>query len=53
MKAFLIKPSPRSIAYRATNVTGFVAYNGDGFAILLPSKWNPSKEQEYPGTALR
>lgn len=38
---------------KATNVTGFVAYNGDGFAILLPSKWNPSKEQEFPGTALR
>jgi len=34
-------------------MTGFVAYNGDGFAVLLPSKWNPSREQEFPGTALR
>lgn len=38
---------------RATNTTGFVPYNGEGFAVLLPSKWNPSREKEFPGTALR
>jgi hypothetical protein len=38
---------------KATNTSGFVAFNGDGFALLLPSKWNPSREQEFPGTALR
>lgn len=43
----------RVFGSKATNMTGFVAYNGDGFAVLLPSKWNPSREQEFPGTALR
>lgn len=33
--------------------TGFVPYAGEGFALLLPSKWNPSKEQDFPGTILR
>lgn len=38
----------------ATNVLGkpktnidFLPYNGDGFKLLIPSKWNPSKEVEY------
>lgn len=38
---------------RATNKSGFVPYAGDGFAILLPSKWNPSKQIEFPGSVLR
>jgi len=38
---------------KATNTTGFIPYAGEGFALLLPSKWNPSREQEFPGTALR
>ncbi len=38
---------------KATNTTGFISYAGEGFAIQLPSKWNPSKEQDYPGTLLR
>ena len=38
---------------RLLPATGFVPYSGDGFAILLPSKWNPSKEQDFPGTVLR
>ncbi|KAL1309042.1 hypothetical protein HN51_051714 [Arachis hypogaea] len=33
--------------------TDFLVYNGDGFKILIPSKWNPSKEVEYPGQILR
>lgn len=28
-------------------------YSGDGFKLLVPSKWNPSKEVEYPGQVLR
>ncbi len=31
----------------------FVPYSGEGFALLLPSKYNPSKEKEYPGEILR
>jgi hypothetical protein len=38
---------------RATNTTGFVPYSGEGFAVLLPSKWNPSKEREFPNIAVR
>ena len=32
---------------------GFIPYAGDGFAVLIPSKWNPSKEQDFPGVVLR
>jgi len=38
---------------KVTNQSGFVPYAGEGFALLLPSKWNPSKEQDFPGTILR
>merc|ERR1712224_579277 len=31
----------------------FAAYGGEGFSLLLPSKWNPSKEKDFPGVALR
>ncbi|RDJ58584.1 hypothetical protein AB723_19550, partial [Acinetobacter baumannii] len=33
--------------------TDFIPYTGDGFKILIPAKWNPSKEVEYPGQVLR
>lgn len=33
--------------------TEFLPYNGDGFKLNIPSKWNPSKEVEYPGQVLR
>lgn len=33
--------------------TGFLPYAGEGFALLLPSKWNPSKEVDFPGVVLR
>ena len=29
---------------------GFVPYAGDGYAFLLPSKYNPSKERPFPNT---
>eukprot|EP00879_Flechtneria_rotunda_P023381 GHRR01024731.1.p1 GENE.GHRR01024731.1~~GHRR01024731.1.p1 ORF type:complete len:207 (-),score=79.33 GHRR01024731.1:1429-2049(-) len=38
---------------KITNKSGFVPYAGEGFALLLPSKWNPSKEQDFPGVVLR
>ena len=28
-------------------------YSGDGFKLSIPSKWNPSKEVEFPGQVLR
>ncbi|EMS54608.1 Oxygen-evolving enhancer protein 2, chloroplastic [Triticum urartu] len=45
---------------RASNVFGkakkntdFVAYSGEGFKLMIPAKWNPSKEREFPGQVLR
>ena len=29
--------------------SGFIPYSGDGYAFLLPSKYNPSKERPFPG----
>ena len=37
---------------QATNTTGFIPYSGDGFALLLPSKWNPRRQQVVPGVVL-
>ncbi|KAL1307669.1 hypothetical protein HN51_049569 [Arachis hypogaea] len=59
--AIASKVSPADAAYgEAANVFGkpktntdFLVYNGDGFKISIPSKWNPSKEVEYPGQILR
>ncbi|KAI3437118.1 PsbP domain-containing protein [Psidium guajava] len=55
------KVSPADAAYgEAANVFGkpktntdFLPYNGNGFKLFIPSKWNPSKEVEYPGQVLR
>nr|DAD43678.1 TPA_asm: hypothetical protein HUJ06_001908 [Nelumbo nucifera] len=55
------KVSPADAAYgEAANVFGkpktntdFLPVTGDGFKLLVPSKWNPSKEIEYPGQVLR
>lgn len=33
--------------------TDFWPYDGKGFKLSIPSKWNPSKEVEYPGQVLR
>lgn len=33
--------------------TDFLPYNGDGFKLSIPAKWNPSKEVEFPGQVLR
>merc|ERR1719387_769488 len=37
----------------ASNPTGFDAFAGEDFSMLLPSKWNPSKEKDFPGILLR
>lgn len=59
--AIVSKPSPAHAAYgQSANVFGkpktntdFLPYNGNGFKLQIPSKWNPSKEVEYPGQVLR
>jgi photosystem II oxygen-evolving enhancer protein 2 len=33
--------------------SGFTPFTGEGFSVEIPSKWNPSKEKEFPGTVLR
>lgn len=38
---------------RITNKSGFVPYTGDGFAMLIPSKYNPSKEIDFKGVKVR
>lgn len=38
---------------KVTNKSGFVPYAGEGFAVLLPSKWNPSKEKDFADVVLR
>lgn len=56
-----VKVAPAAAAYgEAANVFGkpktnteFIAYSGEGFKLLIPSKWNPSKEREFPGQVLR
>ena len=56
-----VGPQPAVAAYgEAANVFGkaktgasFVPYAGDGYAVLIPGKWNPSKEREWPGMDMR
>lgn len=31
----------------------YIPYKGDGFTVAVPSKWNPSKETEFPNVVLR
>merc|ERR1712176_896184 len=38
---------------KSGNFSGFTPYEGDGYTILLPAKWYPSKERDFPGTDLR
>lgn len=33
--------------------TEFMPYTGKDFTLLIPAKWNPSKEVEFPGQVLR
>jgi hypothetical protein len=36
-----------------TNKSSFTPYAGEGFAVLLPAKWNPSKERDFPNVVVR
>ncbi|KAL8474123.1 hypothetical protein ACS0TY_030118 [Phlomoides rotata] len=55
------KVSPADAAYgESANIFGkpktnteFQPYSGEGFKLLIPSKWNPSREREFPGQVLR
>merc|ERR1712023_301814 len=59
--AVVFKANPSQATYgdsanvfgKITNKSGFVAFAGDGFSLLLPSKWNPSKEKDFPSVAVR
>ena len=42
-----------SLSRSEYNSAGFYGYSGEGFSLLLPSQWNPSKEREEPGVVLR
>ncbi|CAN0914037.1 Oxygen-evolving enhancer protein 2-1, chloroplastic [Linum grandiflorum] len=44
--------SPNIFGKPKTN-TEFQEYSGAGFKLSIPSKWNPSKEVEYPGQVMR
>lgn len=56
--ATLVATKPSFAAYgdsanvfgKVSNPTGFVPYAGDGYAFLLPSKYNPTKERPFPNT---
>ena len=45
--------SPDSVKRGVYTCAGFYGYSGEGFSLLLPSQWNPSKEREEPGVVLR
>lgn len=59
--AVLGAPKPSEAAYGETanifggitNRTGFIPYSGDGYVLLLPSKWNPSPERDFPNIEMR
>jgi len=56
-----VKTAPANAAYgESANVfgtlkqqSGYTPFAGEGFSVEIPSKWNPSKEKEFPGTVLR
>ncbi|GMH35037.1 hypothetical protein BSKO_02905 [Bryopsis sp. KO-2023] len=38
---------------KPTNTSGFLSYAGDGYSLLIPAKWNPGEERDFPGSILR
>eukprot|EP01023_Acetabularia_acetabulum_P004838 TRINITY_DN1203_c0_g1_i1.p2 TRINITY_DN1203_c0_g1~~TRINITY_DN1203_c0_g1_i1.p2 ORF type:complete len:252 (+),score=62.28 TRINITY_DN1203_c0_g1_i1:149-904(+) len=38
---------------KITNTSGFIPYTASGYAVQIPSKWNPSKEKDFQGVDLR
>ena len=61
LAAVAAKPAPSLAAYgesanvfgKTTNASGFIEYEGPGYKLPPPSKWNPSKEDVFPGMDLR
>lgn len=51
--AFAAYGDSANVFGRVTNKSGFVPYSGDNFAVLLPSKWNPSREKDFDNVVLR
>lgn len=57
----LIAAKPSQAAYgeaanifgKPTNTSGYLSYAGDGYSLLIPSKWNPGEERDFPGAILR
>eukprot|EP00245_Coleochaete_scutata_P007163 TRINITY_DN22268_c0_g1_i1.p1 TRINITY_DN22268_c0_g1~~TRINITY_DN22268_c0_g1_i1.p1 ORF type:complete len:271 (+),score=74.27 TRINITY_DN22268_c0_g1_i1:125-937(+) len=57
----LIADKPASAAYgqqanvfgKQTPNSGYLPITGDGFALNVPAKWNPSKERDFGAVALR
>lgn len=47
------QPEPEPSLVNPYSLAGFVPYAGDGYAMLLPGKWNPSKEREFAGIDVR
>eukprot|EP00270_Netrium_digitus_P003457 TRINITY_DN1401_c0_g1_i3.p1 TRINITY_DN1401_c0_g1~~TRINITY_DN1401_c0_g1_i3.p1 ORF type:complete len:267 (-),score=68.80 TRINITY_DN1401_c0_g1_i3:550-1350(-) len=58
--ALTLKAAPAEAAYgESANIfapakkdTGFTPLEGDGFKVQVPSRWNPRKLKEFPGTIL-
>eukprot|EP00798_Chlamydomonas_sp_ICE-L_P014545 gene14545-20585_t len=59
--ATLMAAAPAFAAYgdsanvfgRTTNASNAIPYAGDGYSLNIPSKWNPSREQEFRNTVFR
>ena len=44
---------PANVFEKVSDRDPFAQYVGEGFALVIPSKWTPSKELEHPGTVFR
>ncbi|MFS8027922.1 hypothetical protein Hanom_Chr16g01504431 [Helianthus anomalus] len=53
LKVFVFVCMSANVFGKPKKNTDFMTYNGDGFKLSIPAKWNPSKEVEYPGQVLR
>lgn len=59
--SFLESPGPRDTRFPTKHEhvcgcgygAGFIPYTGTGYQLLIPSKWNPSKEKQVPGVDIR
>lgn len=59
--ASILSVKPSEAAYgeaanifgKPTNTSGYLPYSGEGFSLLIPSKWNPGGERDFPGAVMR